>query len=496
MRRLLSWLSGAQSRILDLAETDRGKYEGIGSAVLITASLAAISMTFALHTALAVVLPLAIGAGVVWGLAIMSLDRWLVLSIQRRKKAWQMWAPAVPRLLLALLFGAIISTPLVLQIFKPEIDLQITKIKQREASAFLEEQNKQAIGQDIAAKQKQVTDLQKIIASGGDVAQDPTTDEKIKGLQSQVATQQKARDKAYKEWQCQLYGPCKPTGPGPLADADHKVYLKVDGQVSTLNAQIEARKRELTANDANGKKARLGSAQAALPGVQRELATLTSQQEARQRENNDKNAAANGLLIRLKALGEVSKGDSTLEAARILLFLFFTAIECLPIFVKLLHTLGEPNSYDKILAMEEKRQIRAAQQKVRKRQMDEMFADDDESDADDQVRAIWDMPAADPPPGPGHHGSGAAPAGVPEPEPTVSEADPLGGQDIPDEWEDDQLRNMRDGQSSPNGSEPNGTRFYTGKADATPAGATPAGERVLFPEDDGFGGIGDDARWS
>src|SRR6266403_816537 len=63
MRRFLIWLSGARSEVLARCPTDHGKYEGIGSAVLITSVMAGISMTFALNTALMVSLPFAIGFG-------------------------------------------------------------------------------------------------------------------------------------------------------------------------------------------------------------------------------------------------------------------------------------------------------------------------------------------------------------------------------------------------------------------------------------------------
>ena len=52
VRRLLIWLSGARPEILALTPTDSGKYVGIGSAVLMTSSMATISMVFALTTAL------------------------------------------------------------------------------------------------------------------------------------------------------------------------------------------------------------------------------------------------------------------------------------------------------------------------------------------------------------------------------------------------------------------------------------------------------------
>src|SRR5258708_3159287 len=144
MGRLLIWLSGAQPDILAQCKQDRPKYIGVGSAVLVTSSVAVVSMTFALHIALppnfplplpfaspfalhialAAKFPVAVPFAFAWGLAIMSLDRWLVVSLVRQSPL-RYFLLALPRLLLGLLFGVIISTPLTLQIFHVEIDNQI-----------------------------------------------------------------------------------------------------------------------------------------------------------------------------------------------------------------------------------------------------------------------------------------------------------------------------------------------------------------------------------
>src|SRR5262245_17757892 len=118
MRRLLQVLSGAHPEVLERCETDRRKFQGIGGAVLTTGVLAAVSMTFALHSMLEVPLVIAVPASLAWGLAILSLDRWLVGSMQAGEP--RRWLIAAPRILMAVLLGLAISTPLVLQIFKPE----------------------------------------------------------------------------------------------------------------------------------------------------------------------------------------------------------------------------------------------------------------------------------------------------------------------------------------------------------------------------------------
>ncbi|MBE1530706.1 DUF4407 domain-containing protein [Actinomadura algeriensis] len=356
MRRFLISLSGARPEILDRCPSERTKYEGIGGAVLTTSVLATLSMWFAIHSALGVnpfiAAPIALG----WGAAIMSLDRWLVTSIPAEGKRGRY---AAPRIVMAVLLGAVISTPLVLQIFKSEIDAQIVQIKQERSNSFTADQRTGEVGRQVAALQKQVDSLQEVVRSRGDVPLDPAADPEIKTLERQRNERQKDADKHYKEWQCQLYGGdgCPRKGEGPLAEASKEAYDKARNDVQGLNRQIEARKTELAADSEAAKSTRLQQATAELPKVQQQLQDARQRQRTLQIQYDAENAETDGLLIRLQALSEVSRGDFTLVGVRTLLFLFFLLIECLPVFVKLMM---KPGNYDRILALEVKREMREA----------------------------------------------------------------------------------------------------------------------------------------
>src|SRR5262245_2080840 len=217
MRRFLIVLSGARPDVLEKFKIDYGTFEGIGGAVLTTAVLATVSMAFALDTALGLHIVVAVPGGLVWGLAILSLDRWLVVSI--RNDGPGRWRMALPRIVMAVLLGFVISTPLVLQIFQSEIDAQIVQIKQRRADAFIAQQHQGSAGKDLGQLRDDVASLQKVISSGGSVPVDPAQDPVVKGLTDDRAQEQGLADRHYKEWQCQLYGgpDCPKKGNGPLA---------------------------------------------------------------------------------------------------------------------------------------------------------------------------------------------------------------------------------------------------------------------------------------
>ncbi|MBE3012267.1 DUF4407 domain-containing protein [Microbispora sp. NEAU-D428] len=357
MRRFLIALSGARPEVLERCPTEYGKFEGIGGAVLTTAVLAVVSMTFALNSALGVNIVLAVLAALVWGLMILSLDRWLVSTM--RADAPRRWPLAVPRVLMALLLGFVISTPLVLQIFRSEIDAQIVQIKQQRADAFAARQQQGNVGKDVGQLRKEVADLEKVISSGGDVPINTEQDPNVKALTAERARQQKLADKHYGEWQCQLYGgpSCPKKGDGPLAQDSRRAYEKDKRRIDLINRQIEDRKRELSANSEEAKQARLASAQDALPKAKAQLDAGIKRQADLQASFDAENMATNGLLIRIQALNEVTGKDTSLGVTRLLLFLLFLLIECLPVTIKLMQ---RPANYEKVLALAEKHEFRDA----------------------------------------------------------------------------------------------------------------------------------------
>src|SRR3712207_3957071 len=113
---LLARLAGAQLDVLRRARTDRVKYTAMGGVLLTTAVVAGVSATFALNTAVGLPITVAAVAGVLWGVVIFNLDRMLIVSITRQSGWLRNLLTAVPRLLLAIVIGSIISVPLVLRI--------------------------------------------------------------------------------------------------------------------------------------------------------------------------------------------------------------------------------------------------------------------------------------------------------------------------------------------------------------------------------------------
>ena len=144
----LWWCSGADSVLLRISPMkDRVKYAGIGGIVLCTGVLAAFSGGFAFYTIfspkgeavhdsavhLDVILPTII-FGFVWGLIILNLDRFIVSSTGKGdgtdKITWKEFTQAIPRIIIAIILGIAISSPLEVRILKSEIDANLQKVQE------------------------------------------------------------------------------------------------------------------------------------------------------------------------------------------------------------------------------------------------------------------------------------------------------------------------------------------------------------------------------
>lgn len=142
--RLLWHSAGADAQLLERCpQGDRVKYQGIGGVVLTTGVLAFISGSYAFYsvfgpkteTALSAepldtrALALSLAAGALWAAIIYNLDRLIVSSTGKgdgtEKLTWKELVGALPRILMAVLFAIVLSSPLELRILKTEIDAEL-----------------------------------------------------------------------------------------------------------------------------------------------------------------------------------------------------------------------------------------------------------------------------------------------------------------------------------------------------------------------------------
>ena len=127
INELLWSCAGVNKKILRQCPSDYAKYAGIGGTILFTAMMAALSGGYALNFVFDNTY-IAVGFGIFWGLLIFNLDRFIVNSMYSDGKytiSWGEIKSGLPRIIMAIFLGIVISTPLELKIFYKEIDAQM-----------------------------------------------------------------------------------------------------------------------------------------------------------------------------------------------------------------------------------------------------------------------------------------------------------------------------------------------------------------------------------
>lgn len=114
--------SGADSAILKTCSNgEQNKYAGIGATVFFTALMAFIACSYALYTVFSTIY-VSIFFGLLWGLLIFNLDRFIVSTIKKRDSFKKEFLQALPRIILAIIIAVVISKPLEIKIFEKEIN--------------------------------------------------------------------------------------------------------------------------------------------------------------------------------------------------------------------------------------------------------------------------------------------------------------------------------------------------------------------------------------
>ncbi|MFB4304499.1 DUF4407 domain-containing protein [Actinomadura sp. GTD37] len=349
----LLWASGVNRDILRQSPTDQAKFQGLGSVVLFTATLAGVSMAAALHIALKAPWPVIVVLTLGWFLGILSLDRWLVASMQGSSRWYWTVLLALPRVGLALLFGVVLSMPVVLQIFEPEISQEV-KVMHAEAEArFQASTSNDAVGKRISELESRKQQLDRQIAAGG-LPATPDADPTLKNLQDKRDALQKEMLERRKKLTCEQTGDCGTRRPGLGPEARKRIadYNDVTRDFETADRQLNSYLQGLRTHGVQDAQAELRG-QGGAEGVVAELARLKKQQAALAAEHNTEVQQSDGMAQRLQALDRLSDRNGAVGTAHLFVSLLFIAIELLPVLVKTIQLLGPPTVYDTILRAQE-----------------------------------------------------------------------------------------------------------------------------------------------
>lgn len=291
LQRFFIFCSGADTQILETCSNgERNKYAGIGATVFFTAVMAFIASGYALYTVFDNVYT-SIFFGLIWGLLIFNLDRYIVSTIKKRDNFKSELLQAAPRIILAIIIAIVISKPLEMKIFEKEIN-----------QVLLEEKNTMTL-----ANQEQIA-----------LQYNPkieSLNQEVSRLKNEVALKEAETNALYDTYISEAEGTAgtKLLGKGPVYKEKRE---KHDAYLAEL--------RQL--KEGNAKKISIIETQIANLGSDYTTAVTNSQPII---------DGFDGLMARINALGKLPWLPS------FFIFLLFLAIETAPIIAKLLAPKGE-----------------------------------------------------------------------------------------------------------------------------------------------------------
>lgn len=314
------WLcSGADRRLLLQTPTEHNKYTSIGATVFFTGLFAAISGAYALFfifndLGFWLRIVAALFFGILWGLMIFNLDRFIVSSLKKQGNFWQELKLASPRILLAGIIAIVISKPLELQIFHTSIEIEMEKMKQ-------------------ADYKKQEDTLAYRFA-----AQIAVYDSTLSNLKSEIEAKTKQRNYLDEEARKEADGS---GGTQKRGAATIYKLKKADAEKAEIEL-VETKNRNLPLIAKNDSLKSL----------------LIAQRDSL--KNNIKRGDYNGFDKQLDAFGKAKSQSESIATADWFIMLLFLAIELAPVLVKLMSQRGP---YDDLLEIDE---LSFHHQKVRK----------------------------------------------------------------------------------------------------------------------------------
>ncbi|WP_298418686.1 DUF4407 domain-containing protein [uncultured Kordia sp.] len=276
--------------VRDCSDGEQTKYVGIGATVFFTALMAFIASGYALYTVFDNPFA-AIGFGLIWGLLIFNLDRFIVSTLRKRDNKFDEILQATPRIILAIIIAVVISKPLELKIFEKEIN-----------QVLLEQKNELTLANKTQIAQQYTPEIEKI-------------KNEITQLKSDVVTKENEVNDLYETYIAEAEGRkgTELLGKGP-------VYKEKREKHDAALLELQSLRTET-----NGK----------LAVKELAIADLIEKQKTQEATSQPIIDGFDGLMARVNALGELPWLPS------FFIFLLFLAVETSPIFAKLFTSKGE-----------------------------------------------------------------------------------------------------------------------------------------------------------
>jgi len=298
LTRFLLICSGSNFSILDRAPTDVNKHVGLGATILFTGLLAALSGGYALYVIFENIW-FANGFGLLWGLMIFNLDRYIVMSMKKKHGGRKQFWLAFPRIILAGLIALVIAVPLELRVFKKEIDKELVAIQNAELR-----QTKLAVDSIYSAEEEELLTAINL--------------HKYEIKQKEDVYAQRQLEFDYERLGKESDRTSGNAGYGPLAKEKAKQMAVADAD----------------------KKATVNKLQPKIDSLERRMALLQTVKDAKFTIDAASINKYNGIAAQLQAFNNLKKKEKIVGWAALFITLLIIALETAPIFVKLISPRG------------------------------------------------------------------------------------------------------------------------------------------------------------
>jgi len=402
MSNFLPILGGADTEILKHVGSERNTFVAIGAVMLGTASVAALSMVFALYNAVLVVsdpntgqraqhqptinLIVSIIFGLLWGSFILVVDRALIKTMQGVHGLRRAFRYALPRLFLALIIGLVVSTPFTLQIFRSEIAVEMKNLQVASFDSYQNSVNNNKVTTELENMRVNVENALAIYR--GDKFDDPEDlalaqaqadyDEAQKSAEdahnaAQTAEQQRICEINPNDSTCESFTTTGVPGNGPEAEALAKASEQAQRKADEADKKRDDAKTALDAAKANHEKLREESQKkqieqahdalcgAAAPrdsdpstygpgcegGYQRDLHRLEENVNT-MLSGGETIRSNNGLLAQITALWHASLHSPMGFISHGAVALLFIIIELFPVLLKTMLAVRGESQYDRV----------------------------------------------------------------------------------------------------------------------------------------------------
>ncbi|WP_396602996.1 DUF4407 domain-containing protein [Algibacter sp. R77976] len=290
LKRFFIICSGADTDILeDCSIGEQNKYAGIGATVFFTAVMAFIAASYALYTVFDN-LHTAIFFGLIWGLLIFNLDRYIVSTIKKTGNIIDELIQASPRIILAVIIAVVISKPLELKIFEKEIN-----------QVLLEQKNELTLANKTQLAEQFTPSIEGLKNN-------------ILTLQQQIDTKEAEVNQLYDTYISEAEGTAgtKLLGKGPVYKEKREKHDALLSELQQLKADNKLK----------------------IEAIENQIAQLKGDYDTQVATTQPIINNFDGLMARVDALGKLPWLPS------FFIFLLFLAIETSPIFAKLLSPKG------------------------------------------------------------------------------------------------------------------------------------------------------------